>query len=67
LEQSDRKGKEFTRNAYELLKEKASKIKDPNYRASFLSNIPCHRELADLYQRVNQPDTLPDSSPQTQR
>jgi len=66
LENKDPHGEAFLLNAHALLLEKASKIKDKQSQASFLSNVPCHLQLAELVQRITRKEKLPDPPPQRQ-
>lgn len=46
-------GEKFVQQAYTLLQEKATKIQDAPSRESFLSNVPSHRAITDLYHKIS--------------
>lgn len=47
-------GEQFIRRAYAILQEKAGKIQDEHSRESFRSNVPCHRELTNLFIHISE-------------
>jgi hypothetical protein len=45
----DPRAGEILATAYDLLQERAAKIKDEAMRCSFLENVPAHRELVEVW------------------
>lgn len=61
LENDRSAGEKLILKAYTLLQKSASKIKDEEARKSYLTNVPCHRDLTDLYLGISHKE------PQTER
>jgi tetratricopeptide (TPR) repeat protein len=49
LELNHSRANQFIQDSYQQLLNQANRIKDKEYRQSFINNVPCHQEMIRLY------------------